>query len=219
MKRFVKAVGGMHHTTIYTDTDGRHFRFSGGTWTWRNHNPGNVYAGPISARHNRIGETHSFAIFPDNKSGHASLLDSLITTFGNMSIHKMIYIFAPPNCNPTKKYEKFIHERTGVYDDRPIKKFTPPQFKKLWEAIQHFEWHKVSKIVEVYRISDVEKMGKNEYRFCREDGNWMSEKECIRYAKHAQVELEVCISDLGTEFLRACPKSPFQKTLKSLMKK
>ena len=219
MKRFVKAVGGMHHTTIYTDTDGRHFRFSGGTWTWRNHNPGNVYAGPISARHNRIGETHSFAIFPDNKSGHASLLDSLITTFGNMSIHKMIYTFAPPTCNPTKKYEKFLHEKTGVDDDTPIKKFTPSQFEKLWEAIQHFEGYKVGKIVEVFRISDVEKIGKNEYRFCRENGNWMSEKECIRHAKLAQVELEVCISDLGTKFLRSCPKSSFQKTLKSLMKK
>ena len=48
MKRFIKAVGGMHHTVIYTDTDGRHFRFYDGTWAWRNHNPGNVYPGKIS---------------------------------------------------------------------------------------------------------------------------------------------------------------------------
>lgn len=219
MKRFVKAVGGVKHSVIYTDTDGRHFRFSGGTWTWRNHNPGNVYAGNISERHNQIGVANDFAIFPDNESGHASLLDSLIATFGNMSIHKMIYIFAPPDCNPTKKYEKYLHEKIGIYDDTKIKNFTNAQFKALWQAIQHFEGFKEGKIIEVYRIDDVQKIGENMYRFCREDGNWMSEKECIRYEKQGKLELEVCISDLGTKFLRSCPKSKFQKTLKSLMKK
>ncbi len=58
MKRFIKAVGAMHHTVIYTDTDGRHFRFYDGTWAWRNHNPGNVYPGKISKKHNQIGATH-----------------------------------------------------------------------------------------------------------------------------------------------------------------
>ena len=80
------------HSIIYTDIDGRHYRFYGGTWAWRNH-------------------------------------------------------------NPTKKYEKMIRERTGIYDDRPIKKFTKDQFKKLWEAIEHFEGYKVGKIVEVNRIA------------------------------------------------------------------
>ena len=90
MKKFIKAVSGIHNSVIYTDTDGRHFRFSGGTWAWRNHNPGNVWAGPISKKHNQIGQTHSFAIFPDDESGHESLLDTLIITYGNSSIHEMI---------------------------------------------------------------------------------------------------------------------------------
>lgn len=219
MRRFVKAVSGMHYTVIYTDTDGRHFRFSGGTWTWRNHNPGNVRPGYYADLHNPIGVTHNFAIFADDKSGHATLLDLLMEKYGNYSIHRMIYEFAPPSENPTKKYERYLHETIGIWDDTKIKNFTKTQFEKLWKAIQHFEDYKVGKIVEVHRISDVEKIGKNEYRFCREDGDWMSEKECIRYAKQAQVELEVCISDSGTEFLRACPNSQFQKTLKSLMHK
>ena len=120
MKQFIKAVGGMRHSVIYTDVTGKHFRFSGGTWTWRNHNPGNVYAGAISKRHNQIGATHFFAIFPNKKDGHASLLDSLITSFGNMSLHDMIYIFAPPKCNPTKQYEKYLREKTGVYSNTKI---------------------------------------------------------------------------------------------------
>lgn len=40
MKRFIRAVGGMKNSVIYTDTDERDFRFSEGTWAWRNHNPG-----------------------------------------------------------------------------------------------------------------------------------------------------------------------------------
>ena len=43
MSRFVKAVEGMGHSVIYTDDSGNNFRFYGGTWAWRNHNPGNVY--------------------------------------------------------------------------------------------------------------------------------------------------------------------------------
>ncbi len=220
MKRFVKAVGGMHHTVIYTDTDGRHYRFAGGTWAWRNHNPGNITPGSVSKRHNQIGVTHKFSIFPNNQCGHDALLDSLHTTYWNKSIHEMIYGYAPPkDHNPTKKYEKFLQEKTGVFDNRKIKKFTDSQFKKLWKAIEKFEDYKVGNVIEVFRISDVQKIGKNEYRFCRENGNWISEDECIEYAKNAQVELEVCISDLGTEFLRACPDSLFQKKLGSLIKK
>src|SRR5579872_448287 len=96
MKRFIKAVGGMKNSVIYTDTDGRYFRFSEGTWAWRNHNPGNVWSGAISKKHHQIGKTHKFAIFPDDISGHESLLDTLIITYGDSSIHEMIYNYAPP---------------------------------------------------------------------------------------------------------------------------
>lgn len=45
MKPFVRAVGGLRHSVIYTDADGRHYRFYDGTWAWRNHNPGNLRPG------------------------------------------------------------------------------------------------------------------------------------------------------------------------------
>ena len=37
----------------------------------------------------------------------------LHTTYGNKTLHQMIYKFAPPKDNPTKKYEKFLREKTG----------------------------------------------------------------------------------------------------------
>ena len=102
MKAFVKAVSGMGHSVIYTDIDGKHFRFVNGTWAWRNHNPGNIENSACSKRHNQIGVTHQFAVFPDDESGHQALLDSLRTTYWNKSIHDMIYAYAPPkDHNPT----------------------------------------------------------------------------------------------------------------------
>jgi hypothetical protein len=219
LKRFVKAVGGMHNSVIYTDTDGRHFRFSEGTWAWRNHNhnPGNVWSGSISKRHHQIGATHSFAIFPDDESGHKSLLETLITTYGDSSIHEMIYSYAPPKDNPTKKYEKLLREKTGIYDDTPIRKFTKTQFEKFWQAIQQMEGYKAGEIVEVYRISGVQVLGKNRYRYCLNEGEWISESECFRLAEKGKVELEICISKLNNKFLRTSPSSFFQQRLEDLI--
>ena len=217
MKRFVKAVGGLHHTVIYTDTDGKHFRFYDGTWAWRNHNPGNVRPGYYANLHNPIGATHDFAIFADAKSGHAALLDLLMEKYGNYSIHRMIYKFAPPNENPTARYERYLHETTGIWDDTKIKDFTKTQFKKFWETIEHFEDYKVGKIIEVYRISGVQILGKNRYQYCLNEGEWISEPECIQLAEKKKVELEVCISKLKTKFLRTPPNSLFQKRLEDII--
>lgn len=217
MPRFIKAVGGMKNSVIYTDTDGRYFRFSEGTWAWRNHNPGNVWSGPISKKHNQIGETHDFAIFPDDESGHESLLDTLIITYGDCSIHKMIYSYAPPKDNPTKKYEKLLREKTGVHDDTPIKEFTEIQFEKFWKAIQQMEGYKAGKIVEVYCVSGVQRLGKHRYQYCLAEGEWISESECIRLAEKGEVELEICLSKSGSQFLRTPPNSLFQEKLGNLI--
>ena len=52
MVRFVQAEAGLQHTVIYTDDLGKYFRFSQGTWSWRNHNPGNIVSGTVSKRNN-----------------------------------------------------------------------------------------------------------------------------------------------------------------------
>lgn len=138
MKQLVKAVGGMHHSVIYTDSDGRHFRFPGGTWAWRNHNPGNIRPGYYANLHNPIGATNHLAIFSDDQSGRAALHDLLKEKYGNDSIHKMIYRFAPPSENPTKKYEKYLHEKIGIWDDTKIKNFTLMQFEKIMPSHRTF---------------------------------------------------------------------------------
>jgi hypothetical protein len=217
MKQLIQAVGGMKNSVIYTDIDERHFRFSGGTWTWRNHNPGNVWAGAISKKHNQIGKTHGFVIFPDDESGHELLLDTLKTTYGDSSIHEMIYSYAPPKDNPTQKYEKLLREKTGIHDDTTIKQFTNTQFEKLWKTIQQMEGYKVGEIIEIYRISGVQILGKNRYQYCLNEGEWIGGSECINLAAKGKVELEICLSKLSNKFLRTPPKSLFQARLEDLI--
>lgn len=57
MQRFVKAElkEKESHIVVYTDESGARYEFSGGTWAWRNHNPGNVRPGMISKRNGVIG--------------------------------------------------------------------------------------------------------------------------------------------------------------------
>lgn len=217
MKKFIQAVRGMKNSVIYTDTDGRYFRFSEGTWAWRNHNPGNVWAGAISKKHHQIGKVNGFAIFPDDESGHESLLDTLIATYGNSTIHEMIYSYAPPKENPTKKYEKFLREKTGIYDDTLIKMFTKNQFEKFWKAIQQMEGYKSGVVVEVYRISGVYIDEKNQYQYCLNEEKWISATECMSLVAGGNVELEICLSKLGNKFLRSPSNSLFQEKLKDLI--
>src|SRR6476620_6451664 len=115
MSKYVKAEPALNHTIIYTDDSGRYFRFSGGTWAWRNNNPGNLVPGDVSHRHNQIGRTKKFAIFPDYEAGHLALLDCLQTIYKNVSIPKLVSTFAPAkDGNNVKKYTEFLREKTGI---------------------------------------------------------------------------------------------------------
>ena len=219
MSRYVKATAGMNHSVIYTADSGKHFRFSGGTLAWRNHNPGNAYPGHISKKHNQIGTAYKLAVFPDYESGHEALLDVLKITYGNYSIDQMMRKYAPPHENNTKKYIKFLHDLTGVTDNKKIKNFTPAEFKKLWKGIEKMEASKEGSIIEVFQVTQV-RINKNGviFSFCIGD-DWISKEQCIKLAKQGLVDLEVCISHLGNTFLRTSYGTAFQEKLDSIIDK
>lgn len=118
---------------------------------------------------------------------------------------------------PTKKYEKLLREKTGIDDDTPIKKFTDIQFEKFWKTIQKMEGYIVGNITEVYCISSVKVLGKNNYQYCLSYGEWITESECIDLAAKGKVELEICISKLSNKYLRTPPNSLFQKRLEDII--
>ena len=96
MAAFIKAEPGMKHSVIYADEAGQYFRYTGGSWAWRNNNPGNIRPGEISRKHGQIGVAFNFSVFPDTGAGHLALLDVLKITYGNSSIDKMMEHYAPP---------------------------------------------------------------------------------------------------------------------------
>ncbi len=214
---FVNAIAGLHHSVIYQDDSGKYYRYSGGTWTWRNHNPGNLVTGNISKRHNQIGKAGGFAVFPDEETGRLALLDCLISTFGNSSIDKMVESYAPPEENDVVRYRNFLHKKTGVEDDKKIKDFTEEEFTKLWKAIIQFEEYKVGTIKEIHKVT---KIKKNNKRLCELHLNvlgWKKVEECVSLAKAGALELIVCRTKSGREYLRSLTHDLFQAKLSSLI--
>lgn len=56
MPHYMEAELGLNHSVIYLDDSGKYFRFSEGTWAWRNHNPGNLVPGHEYLR-SRVGSS------------------------------------------------------------------------------------------------------------------------------------------------------------------
>lgn len=79
------------------------------------------------------------------------------------------------------------------------------------------EGYKTGKIIEVYRISGVQRLGKNRYQYCLKKDEWISESDCFDLAVKGKVELEICISKLSNKFSRTPPNSLFQKRLEDLI--
>ena len=225
MSRYIKAGLALNHTIIYLDDEGRYFRFSGGTWAWRNHNPGNLYPDGISAKHNQIGrakvsKNQCFAIFPDYENGHAALLDCLKTTYGESSIEDMVEAYAPKEGgNDVEKYRKFLHKETGIYDNKKVKDFTQDEFDKLWRAIEKIEGYKEGVLVEVFPVIQVHKDKKGISDLNVKKKGWLPKPECIELAKQGLLDLVICTSHAGHEYLRARKGSPVNGSLDKLVVK
>jgi hypothetical protein len=221
MPHYIKADQGLHNTVIYTTDDGKYFRYSKGTWTWRNHNPGNAHPGKVSKRHSQIGVAGKMAVFPDRETGHNALLDSLSTIHSNQSIDQLIYDYAPPKENPHfLRYKKFLHKQTGVMDNKKIRDFTPDEFEKLWKAIEQFEGWKEGDIVEVYQVECVNVDKKSVIsKYCINTAGWVSKEECLKLAKQGKIDAEICKSELGNPYLRVRAHSSFQKRFDDIIKK
>lgn len=220
MAQFIKAEVGLNHSIIYTDDERRYFRYSGGTWAWRNHNPGNLVPGKISARHNQIGSTGKFAIFPDDESGHLALIDCLQTTYKNASIDELVESYAPAkDGNDVKKYKKFIHAQTGVLDDKKICDFTPEEFDKLWRAVEKIEGYQEGSITEVFQIIQVHQDKQGMCEFNIRSKGWVSKQECIELAKLGQLDVVICLLAMGHSYLRARTHSSINACLKRLVVK
>lgn len=213
MSKFIKAKQGLNHTVLYQDESGKLVRFSGGTWSWRNHNPGNLRCKRRGRHVGQIGVAGKFAVFPDYDTGLKAMKACLKDEYKNTSIDGLVKNYAPPKENNTVLYKKFLIKKTGVTDGRKIKDFTPEEFTKLWKAIKQYEGYKVGEIKAVHKISKVKRNHKGISEFLVDTMGWITKEECLSLAKAGLVNLVVCLSVSGNEYLRARPNDPFQQDL------
>ena len=211
MSKYIKAVPGPKWSVIYTDRDGKRWKFDEGSRAWRNHNPGDLRPGEVSKRNGAIGVAGRFAIFPDYESGHAALLDSLKNVHGNQDIPSLMKAYAPPSENKTRAYIKFVRDMTGVKDNKKVRDFTAAEFEKLWRAIEQMEgWGKQHEgTITPYRtkakITAVRKDKKGTIQAYRIEGyGWVSKSEGIKLTRQGKVDA-VVVASRGSVFLRARP--------------
>lgn len=215
MPKYVKAEPGPGTSVIYTDSDGKKWKFEGGTRPWRNQNPGNLVSGQVSRRNNAIGSAGGFAVFRDYETGHTALLDLLRNVYGDRDIPALMKKYAPPEENKTEVYVAFIRKKTGVKGAKKIKDFLPFEFEKLWKAIEAMEgWGKVGTITEISSKSEVTAVKKDKKGTIQSyqitGYGWVSKTQGIALALKGKVNAVVATSATGNQFLRARPnQDPF----------
>ncbi len=111
MPKFIEAQNGPKDTVIYKDSTGKEFIFSGGTRTWRNHNPGNLVLGNIRKKNGAIGKAGKFAVFPDYETGHQAHIDCLKTIYGDSVIRDLVENYAPKGENNVRNYIAFLKRK------------------------------------------------------------------------------------------------------------
>ncbi|OGT49013.1 MAG: hypothetical protein A3E82_08725 [Gammaproteobacteria bacterium RIFCSPHIGHO2_12_FULL_38_11] len=132
------------------------------------------------------------------------MLDCLQSTYKNASIDDLVKAFAPKkDGNNVEVYTKFLHDKTGVLDDKKVSNFTSSEFDKLWRAIEQMEGYKKGTIIEVFPIIEVhkDKNGISDYHAKKK--GWISKPECMALVKQGKLDLVICTSRLGHDYLRA----------------
>jgi hypothetical protein len=210
MSKYVKAYPGPNYSVIYRDDQGKRFLFSGGTWAWRNQNPGNLRPGGISKRKGQIGisldqQSKPFAIFRDLESGYAALGQVLMSQkYQEKSLDDAIATYAPSSENDTKRYQAFVRKKLQLRGAVKLKALSSQEFSTLLEAIQTVEGYKPGKVELIPNVEAVEenKKGATEGYFCPPLG-WLRKVEAIDLAEKQKINGTVCRPKKNPAYLRA----------------
>lgn len=134
---------------VYTTTDGRRVRRTGGTRAWRNLNPGNIRYSEFSRKAGAIGQAGGFAVFPDEETGTRAI-SSLLRgqSYNNLTIARAITRYAPPSENNTAAYHRRIQQITGLNINRRISDLSDGELSRVVDAIRAIEGWEAGRIIE-----------------------------------------------------------------------
>jgi hypothetical protein len=206
LDQYVKARGGPNHITIYYTDDNRLMIRSGGTWTWRNNNPGNMRSGAYSKNNGCIGYSSGYAVFPTLEQGEIALRDLLENGYKNASLQYTINRFAPEkDKNDPAKYLKFILEKIGIKNPKTMMRdLNQKQFEALVKAIKQFEGWEVGHTNLPLRITKVLKDPKKKIivAYCVEKMGWVEKAQAIELSKKYEIDGVVARSRAGSLYIK-----------------
>ncbi len=125
---------------IYVMSDGRMYRYTGGTRAWRNSNPGNIRYSEFTRRHGAIGVAGGFSVFPDEQTGTDTIIALLQSgSYNKLTVAGAISRYAPPNENDTAAYHRRLQDLTGLSINRQMSDLTPAELMRVASAIRTIE--------------------------------------------------------------------------------
>ena len=207
LDKYVKARGGPNRITIYYTADNRLMIRSGGKWTWRNNNPGNMGPGTYSKKNGVIGYSGGHAVFPTLEQGEIALRDLLANGYKNASLRYTVKRFAPrkDNNNPAK-YLKFILSKIGIQNPKTMMRdLTQKQFEDLLKAIKQYEGWEVGHTNLPLRITKVLKDPKKKniiVAYYVEKMGWVEKGQAIALSKNYKIDGVVATSRAGNLYIR-----------------
>lgn len=213
---FVRAIEDKKRSVIYFTLDGKRLIRRGGTWTWRNNNPGNIVKGKKARTLGSIGAAGGFAVFPDYKAGRSALKAALKTGYSNTTLYRLVASYAPKQENDVGNYRKLLSKFTGLSLRRTVSDLKPQELEKLMDGIQRIEGFRegeeqilsiAKKIVDVRRNSKCRITG-----YVVEELGLLSPVETMRRILSGEIDA-VVVDRGGRSYVRTRPDQIFENNL------
>lgn len=212
MSEFILASEISRNRVRYTDSYGKTFIHSKGSWAWRNNNPGNIRK-PSKANMpvGVIGMAGGFLVFSSYEVGFDALQTLLRKDFyKNLTIFDAVAQYAPTiDKNDIKNYRKILVQVTKLDIKTKIKDLTNEQFLLLCLAIQRVEGFNIGEITEELakkKILDVKKNQDNLIiQYLIEDFGWLPKAKAINLVEKDVVDAVIVRRQSGYIFLRSRP--------------
>jgi hypothetical protein len=214
MSEYVKAEGISRNRVRYTDSSGRVFIHSKGSWAWRNNNPGNIRKpGKDTKFEGIIGYAGGFLVFSSYAAGLKALQILLKKPFyQNLSLFDAVEKYAPAkDNNDVKNYRRILVQVTKIDLDTKLKSLNEAQFLLLCQAVEKVEGFQIGEITEEIqrkKILDVKKNKENLIiKYLIEGYGWLRKTEAINLVEKDVVDAVIVKRQNGYIFLRSRPDS------------
>ena len=127
--------------------DGKSYKRSGGTLSWRTHNPGNLKFGKFSLSLGAVGKANEdSAVFPTlhiGKRAMRTLLFGEHSKYLNLTLKKAISVYAPEyDGNDPERYAQFISSKAKISILKTLNSLSTAESDLMIEAMIKFEGFK-----------------------------------------------------------------------------